>query len=160
VIDDPRPPILIIGYGNELRGDDGLGRAVAHAVRSARRPGVRVRELFQLTPELAAELAEVRLAIFVDAAMAQDPPVRIARLDAPESESMDSHVTDPAALLAMARAVFGRAPSAWLVTVAGTDFSMSERLSPTAACNLEIAVAAVQALVEREMVSVACTSSA
>ena len=64
--------ILVIGYGNELRGDDGIGPRVAEAVAARNHPGVRVRIVCQLVPELAAELAEARTVIFVDALMDPD----------------------------------------------------------------------------------------
>src|SRR5947209_7059306 len=33
--------VLVIGYGNELRGDDGVGPCVARTVASWQRPGLR-----------------------------------------------------------------------------------------------------------------------
>ena len=60
--------ILVIGYGNELRGDDAIGPRVARAVRR-RYPDLKTVAAHQLTPEMAARLAGVRLAIFVDAAI-------------------------------------------------------------------------------------------
>lgn len=64
---------LVIGYGNELRGDDGVGPKVAEAVEAWKLAGVSVLALRQLTPELAADLAVVRRVIFVDAALPQKP---------------------------------------------------------------------------------------
>ena len=60
---------LVIGYGNTLRGDDGIGPAVAEAVAALGLPGVRVIVAHQLTPELAADLADAQLVVFVDAAV-------------------------------------------------------------------------------------------
>ena len=45
--------ILIVGYGNDLRSDDGAGRVVASRVEAMDLPGVVVRSQSQLTPELA-----------------------------------------------------------------------------------------------------------
>ncbi len=47
--------ILVLGYGNELRGDDGLGPLVARTVADANIPGVRVLTARQLLPEFAAD---------------------------------------------------------------------------------------------------------
>jgi Ni,Fe-hydrogenase maturation factor len=52
--------ILVIGYGNELRGDDAIGQWVARAVAA-----------HQLTPELAEDLAHTDYAVFVDAYRAE-----------------------------------------------------------------------------------------
>jgi hydrogenase maturation protease len=60
---------LVIGHGNELRGDDGAGPSVARAVASWHLPGVRTLAVHQLTPELAEDLAQTKRVVFVDAAV-------------------------------------------------------------------------------------------
>ena len=42
---------LVIGYGNTLRGDDGVGPRVAVAVEDLQLPGVRTLVCQLLTPE-------------------------------------------------------------------------------------------------------------
>ncbi|MGA7501811.1 MAG: hypothetical protein WBX00_34190, partial [Isosphaeraceae bacterium] len=59
--------ILVIGHGNTLRRDDALGCLIADEVGRWQRPDVRSMSLAQLTPELAAELAAAKAAVFVDA---------------------------------------------------------------------------------------------
>lgn len=61
------PSFLIIGYGNELRSDDGVGQRVSDTVATWKLPNVRALSVFQLTPELTENLATVNVAIFVDA---------------------------------------------------------------------------------------------
>jgi hypothetical protein len=56
---------LVIGYGNSLRGDDSIGIKVAQMVADWHLPKVRSLSSHQLTPELAAELAQVDLTIFI-----------------------------------------------------------------------------------------------
>ena len=63
----PDGTILVIGYGNTLRSDDGVGPRVAMAVASREWPGFNAIAVQQLTPELAEPLAAAELAIFVDA---------------------------------------------------------------------------------------------
>lgn len=140
--------VLVIGYGNPLRGDDGVGPAVAAEVERLRLPGVRVRVVHQLTPELAADLADVQRAVFVDAAApAGGEPVRAVRLNGPPPDAVLTHAADPRGLLALARAVFGRAPEAWLVTAAGDDFGFRDGLSPAGRARAAEAVDRVLALV-------------
>lgn len=133
------PDVLVIGYGNPLRGDDGLGPAVAEAIGAQDLPGVRVLVVHQLTPELAADLTEVQLAVFVDAAVGGEP-VTAARLQCDTTEDVMTHAPDPRCLLVFARAVYGRVPEAWLVTVAGVDFGYRDDLTPA---GLENALEAV-----------------
>lgn len=58
--------VIVIGYGNTLRSDDGAGQKVAEILASWHLPQVRSISVHQLTPELAAPIAEAELAIFVD----------------------------------------------------------------------------------------------
>ncbi len=72
--------LLVIGYGNPLRGDDGVGPAVSGAIAVLGLPGVRALSVHQLTPELAAEAAGARVAVFVDAAV-DSTEVEMRRLE-------------------------------------------------------------------------------
>ncbi len=49
----PRSRLLIIGYGNTLFGDDGLGQLIAQRVAEWAVPGVLALARHELTPELA-----------------------------------------------------------------------------------------------------------
>ncbi len=125
-------PILIIGYGNTLRADDGLGPHIAAELAALRLPGVRVLSVPQLLPELAAELAEARRVVFVDACAAPREGVQVTRLEPVVLTEFRAHGSDPATLLGLARSLYGRMPTAWLVAVAGYDFGMREGLSALA----------------------------
>ena len=61
--------MLIIGYGNPLRGDDGVGWRVAEAAGTALPEGAAtVLAVHQLTPELSAPISRAGRVVFVDAA--------------------------------------------------------------------------------------------
>jgi hydrogenase maturation protease len=139
--------VLVIGYGNEGRGDDGIGPRVAEAIASANYPGVRVVTVAQLLPELAAELAAARLAVFVDA-RADSAPAGVAatRITAHETTDWSTHTADPRALLALSGAVYGCHPEAWWVTVPGQYFGFGEVLSPFALENVRRAIHRIEAL--------------
>jgi Ni,Fe-hydrogenase maturation factor len=60
--------ILVIGYGNTLRRDDGVGvRAAEMMAADARFADVEVLTTYQLTPELSLDIATASLVVFVDA---------------------------------------------------------------------------------------------
>jgi hydrogenase maturation protease len=144
-----RGTILVIGYGNELRRDDGLGPRVAGAVAAANHPGVRVRTVCQLVPELAAEIAEACLVVFVDALA--DPnrsAVELAPVAAAEFSAWSTHRADPRTLLALTRAVYARMPEAWWLKVPGRDFAFGEGLSSAAEENLGQAIARLNRLLQ------------
>src|SRR5262245_41264787 len=85
--------VLVIGYGNTLRGEDGIGPAVAEEVAARGLPGVRVIVAHQLTPELAADIADARLVVFVDAAVSGER-VKAVQLAA-ETSAVMTHAADP-----------------------------------------------------------------
>jgi hydrogenase maturation protease len=124
-------PILIIGYGNTLRGDDGLGPAVAAAF-AGREPQIRSVAVQQLTPELAEAVAAAGAVIYVDAQIGLMPAVVVTEVGAETLAPLPTHVADPRGVQALAWDLFGRAPPAWLVTVAGVNFELGETLSATA----------------------------
>ena len=126
---DPRE-ILVVGYGNTLRGDDGVGPMLAETVAEQGWPDVRGIALPQLAPELAESLAVARAAIFIDARLGIAPPgVNVTFLVPGEAESATTHACDPQSMLAIADILFGRAPPVWMVTVTGCDFGLGETLS-------------------------------
>lgn len=66
-------PIVVIGYGNTLRGDDGFGQLAARLLEARQIQGLEVIASHQLNPELAAWLAEARFAVFLDATEGNEP---------------------------------------------------------------------------------------
>jgi hydrogenase maturation protease len=131
---------LVIGYGNELRGDDAVGPAVARCVSAWNRPEVAGLPVHQLTPELAAVLADAEIVIFVDASA--DPAQREVRLEKLESGSWTTagHTSDPRCLLTLTEALYDRRPEAWLIIIPASDFSFGARLSPKARAGREAAL--------------------
>lgn len=139
--------ILIVGVGNTLRGDDGAGPEAARRLAAAwgeysGAGDVRLLLLHQLAPEVALDLAQpdVQAAIFADAAAGRAPgEVGVARLYAVggASSSRHSHQVAPALLLAMAQALYGHCPPAWLVTVGGAEYAHGEGFSPAVAAALD-----------------------
>ena len=138
--------VLVIGYGNTLRGDDGIGPAVAAEVGRLGLPGVRVQIVHQLTPELSADLADASAAVFVDAG-ADAEPVRAVRLDPGSTAGPLFHAAEPQGLLTLAWEVYGRAPDAWLVTAAGADFGFHDGLSAAGRENARTARGCVERII-------------
>jgi len=125
--------ILVVGYGNELRGDDAVGPGVADSVRTWALPGVQVLKLHQLTPELSEAVASAEVVFFVDAAFAAENAKVQVRSIGPSTETEAiAHASHPSALLALAQALFGRSPPAWLLTIPAENFVLGAPLSATA----------------------------
>jgi hydrogenase maturation protease len=140
--------LLVIGYGNTLRCDDGVGPKVAEAISALALPGVRTLACPLLTPELAEAVSQARVVIFVDAAVDAPREVQKRKLAPAGSSQVMAHAASPPALLALARDVFGHAPEAWLIAVPVEDLGMGEELSPLAQRGFKRAVQEVRNCVE------------
>ena len=132
--------LLVIGYGNTLRRDDGVGPKVAEAVAALGLPGVRTLACPLLTPELAEAASQAQVVIFVDAAVDAPREVTQRALAPAASSQVMTHAASPATLLALARDVFGHLPEAWLVTVPVEDLGIGDELSPLAQRGFDQAV--------------------
>ena len=153
--DGPAGGVLVVGYGNPLRSDDGVGPAVAERLAAdPRLRGADIRAEHQLTPELALDASAASLLVLVDAAEdvgVGEVAVRRIRADAatggePVEEAGPplTHHLDPGALLGLARQLFGSAPAEVVIIGIGpASLEVGERLSPV----VEAAVSRVVELV-------------
>ncbi|MFZ0827573.1 MAG: hydrogenase maturation protease [Verrucomicrobiia bacterium] len=137
---------LVVGYGNELRGDDGVGPKVAAAVEELHLPGVRTLICPLLTPEYAELISQARRVVFVDAAVDAPKKVQWRKLEPNETSQIMAHAADPRTMLALARDVFGHCPEAWWLTIPAENTGFSEELSPSVRRGLQEAVEKIRAL--------------
>ncbi|HRQ39933.1 MAG TPA: hydrogenase maturation protease [Chloroflexota bacterium] len=120
---------LVLGYGNPLRGDDGVGWVVAERLHGA--AGITAVPLHQLLPEHADLMQTAVHVIFVDATVMGEPGAVQVQPLAPDRQGLAaSHQMSPGVLLAMVGELYGRCPPAHLITITGQDFGYSETLSP------------------------------
>jgi hydrogenase maturation protease len=139
--------IVVLGYGNTLRGDDGVGHEVVRRLGQRAIPGVEACSPQQLLPEHALLLAGAKAAIFVDARVdSGGEPVQIHELR-PGAEPWGTHLGGPANLLALVVRLHRDCPRSWLVTVAGQSFGLGEMLTAKAAENVVRAVESVERLI-------------
>jgi len=166
--------LLVIGYGNSLRRDDGVGPRVAEAIEELQLPGVRTLVCQLLTPEYADPIARARRVIFVDAIVnasdkwqvtsdgktwqatngeksCQSTPdtghVQWRKLEPGETSQLMAHAADPRTMLALARDVFGHAPEAWWLTIPAIHLGFGTDYSPEAEAGFHTAVAEIKKLV-------------
>jgi len=124
--------VLIIGYGNPLRGDDGFGWHAAQRLRELLHdPGIEILTVQQLTPELMEPISRAAKVIFLDAAATGEPGhLSVTPVDSTAAGSASfTHFATPGALLAGARALYGSAPEGLMISVAGADFNLGAELS-------------------------------
>lgn len=124
--------VLVVGYGNSLRSDDGVGwHAAGRLAGDPRLIGARVLTRHQLAPELAEDISRATLVVLVDASAVGDPgSISIRRVwPSPAGPATWSHHLDPETLAGVAVALYGADPPMVLVSVAGGSFAEGDRLS-------------------------------
>ncbi len=148
-------PILVIGYGNPDRGDDGAGIEVVNRLArsiegTALEPNVETRTAVQLMIEHAAWLNGRVCAVFVDCAENVDSPCRVSEVEAVRDRSYTSHQLSPPALLEVQQRAFAQQPGrSWLVEIPGREFALAAGFSPTTRQCLPSCLDALTRLVTR-----------
>ena len=139
---------LIIGIGNPLRSDDGLGWIVAEQLSQDCEMDCDIHAVYQLTPELAQWMAAANLVVMIDASHVGEPgELCIRSLSLPLSaqpSALGTHYTTPEELAALTAAVYGRCPPVVVVSVTGADFSIGEQFSAIVARRLALVSASVR----------------
>jgi hydrogenase maturation protease len=136
------PRVVVLGWGNITRSDDALGPLLLERIRREHFEHVTVIEDFQLQPEHALDLSGHHLALFVDAGFETPAPFAFFQTAPKASTAFSSHTLAPEAVLDIHERVLGEPSTpAFVLSVAGEDFSVGDRLSAAAAERLELASA-------------------
>lgn len=133
--------ILVIGYGNTLRRDDGAGYLLARDLHDENLPGLHCVMTHQLTPEMSALVAEASEVIFVDAYPCPDAPesaetiyrsIHPAERASGEKHYIERRIThgcSPERLMDMTRQLYVSQPPASLIAIPGFNFTLGEEIS-------------------------------
>ena len=141
--------MLVIGYGNDLRSDDGAGRAVAEAISERDLPRVDVRTLSQLTPELSLEIAEHAMVVFVDADVEATEMRTRPVVPASTANGVMTHHGDPATLLGLTATVGPVPDEAIAISIPAENLDMGSVFSPRTAAAVGHAVDLIVELARR-----------
>jgi hydrogenase maturation protease len=142
------PRALLLACGNTFRGDDGVGWRIGCAVEQ--RPpltGLTVMMTRQLLPEHAEAISSADVVVFVDcSAITAAGTVSTIPIEAAASlPRILTHHLDPASLLRLTFDLYAHTPArAFVVTVGGQCFDMSDRLSKSVKSAVPKALEAVR----------------
>lgn len=151
--------VLLIGYGNPDRQDDGVAWHILQAC--AARLGLpaplsyedefpandRLDFAFylQLTPEMAEDLSRYERVCFVDAHTGDIPePVRMVEVQSEFQRSPFTHHLTPQSLLSMCETLYHQKPHAALLSVRGYQFGFARELSGQSRALVPQAVAQIE----------------
>lgn len=133
--------ILVIGYGNPGRLDDGLGPAFAEKIQTLELPGVTVESNYQLNVEDAELISRFDTVVFADASVNAEPPFEFQSLEkSAPMVGFSSHSITAGSLLGVADELFHASPDAYTLAIRGYDFDeFGEYLSLHAKQGLDMA---------------------
>jgi len=151
--------ILLLGYGNSLRGDDGVGHILAGLLQERLQlewqTPLRVHTDHQLTPELVSEMAEADVVIFLDAREGDGIGRVVCEIVQTDAQTgLLTHNVTPAGLLSAAREYYGVTPHGLLVSVVGASFDYSDQLSPELSSLLPVILDEVEQLIRLHMFTI------
>ena len=134
--------MLLIGYGNLGRGDDGLGPAFTDRIERRNLPFLDIDTDYQLTVDHALAVAGAEGVIFADALIGGREPFTFARIEGGTDADLTSHSLTPVSVLSLAAMLYGKRPHAYVLGISGHEFGeVKEGLSAAALRNLELAEA-------------------
>jgi hydrogenase maturation protease len=126
--------IVVIGFGSPIRGDDALGPLAADQLADQLTgPQVDVFSRHILSAEMAEQLQDATLVLFLDASVDGPRGVVVERELEPRRDNHDvlAHSVDPAGLLAWTSCLYGHTPSARLLSVRAATLDYAHyQLSP------------------------------
>lgn len=139
--------LVVFGWGNDARGDDGLGPLLLERVVRAGWTDVQAIEDFQLQIEHALDLEGADLALFLDAGKGTPAPFGFAEIKPARGATHTTHALAPEAVLDVYARALGKAPPpAFTLCVRGEHFELGQGLSPEASERLEAAWSFVKEL--------------
>jgi hydrogenase maturation protease len=138
--------ILVYGYGNPGRQDDGMGVLVADEIEKwAGKQGysnVNVETNYQLNIEDAEIISDKDFVIFVDASMEQIEDIICTKI-VPDNSTIEftMHAVSPAFIVDMCSKMFGKTPDCFLLHIKGYEWELAEGVTQKALVNYEKALA-------------------
>ena len=143
--------VLLIGYGNPGRLDDGLGPRFAQAMENLGLDGLTVESNYQLNVEDASQVAEHDVVIFADASVDANEPFEFKKLEPKKALGFSSHSVDPEVVLWLSDELFKAKSKGFVVAIRGYEFNeFGERLSDKAENNLQKAVDFVSKVIKNK----------
>lgn len=129
--------MLLIGYGNPGRGDDGLGPAFSESMAARDLTSWRIDTDYQLVAEHAFDVSGHELVVFADAEIGGAEPFSFREIKPGAPEVLGSHSLVPETVLSLCETLYGAAPRAFVLGISGAEYGeVKEGLSDMAAVNL------------------------
>ena len=133
------PKILIYGYGNPGRQDDGLGNLfVDEAQKWAEAEGldnISFDSNYQLNIEDAAEITEHGIVIFIDASIEDISDFLLTDIKPDAKVEFSMHSVSPAFVVNLCKDIYPHTPKAFLLHLKGYEWEFKEGITEKALQN-------------------------
>jgi len=141
--------VLVYGYGNPGRQDDGLGEALVSMLEQAQLPDVDTDSNYQLNIEDAYTISEYDAVVFVDATLEDEGPFTFRAVDPALEITFTSHAMAPESVIALCEETGLPCPPSFILAIRGHEWEFMEGLSERAKENLRLAYGFLVALLHR-----------
>jgi len=135
--------ILLYGYGNPGRKDDGLGPALIDLVEKwiiqDKIKNIHVDSNYQLNIEDAYTIRDYDIVIFLDASVEDIDGFMLTRVLPADKVNFSMHSVSPSFVLHLCKEIYDYTPEAFLMHIKGYSFDLEEGLSRKASENLNLA---------------------
>ena len=145
--------ICVVGVGNTLRSDDGVGIFICSELEKIKLPGLSVITTHQLHIELVEDLKEFDTIIVVDAGTNQKKEVSFYPVNEQKSSSIhSSHNIDATLLYSLLLKLYPSDRSFYICAVQTQSFEFGDTLSTLALSNAEKATHLLTEFIEKEAI--------
>jgi len=133
--------ILVYGYGNPGRQDDGLGVFIAEKIdnwiKKERIQSVKVDYNYQLNIEDAAEMEDRDIVIFADASKEEINDYLLTRVKPSDKPAFTTHSISPSYLLNLCNVIYNKSPEIYLLHIKGYEWDFLGEMTKGAKSNLK-----------------------
>ena len=144
--------ILVYGYGNPGRQDDGLGNELVRLleawVNAEGLDNITFDSNYQLNIEDADAIAQNDLVIFVDASEEDIEDFCLSSVDGKGKLSFTTHAASPSYIVKLCQELFQKTPRVYLLHIKGYEWAFKEGLSSQAEDNLTKALGFMKEFLE------------
>ncbi len=144
--------IFIIGYGNPLRSDDGIGIFVANCLSQKNLTGIKIMTAHQLHVEFLDEAVRYKATILIDASSQQED-VSFRKIESSGYSQIPStrHLT-PELFFELGKAVYGKDLNLYLCSLKGECFEIGHIFSDLAYQRAQKAIEQIYSFVQGDLI--------
>jgi hydrogenase maturation protease len=132
--------ILIYGYGNPGRQDDGLGNAFvddfSQWIKMQGKTGFEFDSNYQLNIEDSTAISDKDLVIFIDASTEDIKDFILTPVNSETQVTFTTHAASPGYIVQLCHELYGREPAVFLLHIRGYEWDFKEGLTQQAQMNL------------------------